>query len=87
MCLPSPKPPAPPPPPPKPVAPPIPPAPPPKEVNAAETKLRETAPKAPTIKTSSDSYKTTRKRGKRALRIPLQVGGASTSTGANVPKP
>jgi len=61
-------------------------APPPQEVNAAQTKLREQAPKAPKVNTSSAvSY--SKKRGKAALRIPLQVGVGSNKTGANVPTP
>ena len=64
--------------------PPAPPAPPATEVNAASARLREKAPKAPQTKTSSRvSY--SRKRGKQALRIPLQVGGTSSQSGANVP--
>ena len=64
--------------------PPAPPAPPATEVNASSARLREKAPKAPQTKTSSRvSY--SRKRGKQALRIPLQVGGTSSQSGANVP--
>jgi|13_taG_2_1085334.scaffolds.fasta_scaffold01687_3 hypothetical protein len=62
------------------------PAPPASEINASNTRLREKAPKAPQTKTSSNvSY--SKKRGKAALRIPLQVGGSTTQTGANVPNP
>ena len=64
--------------------PPAPPAPPATEVNASSARLREKAPKAPQTSTSSRvSY--SRKRGKQALRIPLQVGGTSKQSGANVP--
>lgn len=64
--------------------PPPPPAPPAPEVNAAETKKREVAPKTPRVQTSSKvTY--SKKRGKSALRIPLQVGVGSTNSGVNVP--
>ncbi len=62
------------------------PAPPATEVNASATRLREKAPKTPRVNTSSKvSY--SKKRGKAALRIPLQVGVGSNQTGANVPTP
>ena len=60
------------------------PAPPATEINAGQARLREKAPKAPQVRTASTvSY--SKKRGKQALRIPLQVGGTSSGTGANVP--
>lgn len=60
------------------------PAPPATEINASSTRLREKAPKAVQTNTSSKvSY--SKKRGKQALRIPLQVGVGSSGTGANVP--
>lgn len=89
MCLPS-KP-KPPPPPPAPPAPPViappPPPPPAPEVNAAETKLRQNAPQTPRTKTTASSKTYSKKRGKSALRIPLQIGGGSNQSGANVPSP
>lgn len=75
MCVPSRKDPPPPPPPP---------AMPATEVNASNTRLRERAPKAPQVNTSSNvSY--SKKRGKSALRIPLQIGVGSSGTGVNLP--
>ena len=75
MCVPSRKDPPPPPPPP---------AMPATEVNASNTRLRERAPKALQVNTSSNvSY--SKKRGKSALRIPLQIGVGSSGTGANLP--
>ena len=60
------------------------PAPPATEINAGQARLREKAPKAPQVRTASTvSY--SKKRGKQALRIPLQVGRTSSGTGANVP--
>ena len=60
------------------------PAPPATEINAGQARLREKAPKAPQVRTASTvSY--SKKRGKQALRIPLQVGGTSSQSGANVP--
>ena len=60
------------------------PAPPATEINAGQARLREKAPKAPQVRTASTvSY--SKKRGKQALRIPLQVGVTSSGTGANVP--
>jgi hypothetical protein len=60
------------------------PAPPATEINASSTRLRENAPKAPQTKTSSKvSY--SKKRGKQALRIPLQVNVGSGGSGVNVP--
>jgi hypothetical protein len=60
------------------------PAPPATEINASSTRLRENAPKAPQTKTSSNvSY--SKKRGKQALRIPLQVNVGSSGSGVNVP--
>ena len=60
------------------------PAPPATQINASEASIREKAPKAPQTNTSSKvSY--SRKRGKQALRIPLQVGVGSTNSGVNVP--
>ena len=76
MCIPSPS---------RPPAPPVPAAPA-SQINANSTNLREKAPKAPQTNTNTKvSY--SKKRGKAALRIPLQVGGTSTSSGANVPTP
>ena len=67
-----------------PTPPPPTPAPPATEINAGQARLREKAPKAPQVRTASTvSY--SKKRGKQALRIPLQVGGTSSGTGANVP--
>ena len=66
--------------------PPPPPAPamPASEVNASVSRLREKAPKAPQVNTSSNvSY--SKKRGKSALRIPLQIGVGSSGSGANIP--
>jgi len=60
------------------------PAPPATEINASSTRLRENAPKAPQTKTSSKvSY--SKKRGKQAIRIPLQVNVGSGGSGVNVP--
>jgi hypothetical protein len=60
------------------------PAPPATEINASSTRLRENAPKAPQTNTSSKvSY--SKKRGKQALRIPLQVNVGSGGSGVNVP--
>ena len=68
---------SPPPPPPTPAAPAT-------EINASQARLRDKAPKAPQVNTASTvSY--SKKRGKQALRIPLQIGGGSSGTGANVP--
>ncbi len=64
--------------------PPQPPAMPATEVNASNVRLREKAPKAPQVNTSSNvSY--SKKRGKSALRIPLQIGVGSSGSGANIP--
>jgi len=60
------------------------PAPPATEINASSTRLRENAPKTPQTKTSSRvSY--SKKRGKQAFRIPLQVNVGSGGSGVNVP--
>tara|TARA_B100001939_G_scaffold334642_1_gene335820 strand:+ start:1100 stop:1327 length:228 start_codon:yes stop_codon:yes gene_type:complete len=60
------------------------PAPPATQVNASEARIRERAPKAPQTRTQSTvSY--SKKRGKQALRIPLQVGVGSQNSGVNVP--
>lgn len=78
MCVPSsPKPP-----------PPPPPAPPPaSEVNAAEIRRRELAPKAPQAATEQSPTMATqkRRRGKAALRIPLQQSYIGGGTGVNIP--
>jgi len=82
MCAPRPKaPPPPPPPPPAPV--------PAEQVNRAEIKRRELAPKAPqTRKEVSQTDPTVatqkRRRGKAALRIPLQQSYLGGGTGVNI---
>ena len=69
----------------KPPPPPPPPAPPAPEVNAANTKLRQNAPKAPQTNSSNSSVTYSKKRGKAALRIPLQIGVGSSGSGPNIP--
>ena len=65
---------------PKPPPPPPTPAAPATVVNASSTKLRETAPKAPVTATYNTSV-AARRRGKRALRIPLDTAYLSQNTG------
>ena len=60
------------------------PAPPATVINANSASLRDNAPKAVQTNTSS-SVSYSKKRGKQALRIPLQVNVGSSGTGANVP--
>jgi hypothetical protein len=65
------------PPPPPPAAPAMPAS----EVNAISSRK---APEAPQINTKSN-VRYSKKRGKSALRIPLQIGVGSSGSGANVP--
>ena len=65
------------PPPPEPLAPPA------TEVNIGENRKQKK--KLKTVKTKVS--RSAAKSGKVALRIPLQVGGTTTQTGANVTKP
>ena len=65
------------PPPPEPLAPPA------TEVNIGENRKQKKKLKTIRTKVSRSGAKS----GKSALRIPLQVGGTTTATGANVTKP